>query len=119
MALNITSKSGNAIRENSISEYIKIQESLLSSAPKVTGSPSSKTGARVSALMARSTPTSTKEKTKKFKQALGMDTKIPGYQAKPKTPQEILSLRMLRLIKRLQQGQKIQVAADTKEGDFV
>ena len=43
MTLNITSKSGNAIRENSISEYIKIQESLLSSAPKVTGSHSSKT----------------------------------------------------------------------------
>ena len=119
MALNIASKSGNAIRENSISEYIKIQESLLSSAPKVTGSPSSKTGARVSALMARSTPTKTKKTRKEFEKALGMDTKIPGYQAKPKTPQEILSLRMLRLIKRLQQGQKIQVAADTKEGDFV
>ena len=119
MTLDISAQSGKEIRKNSINEYIKIQESLLSSAPKVTGSPSSKTGARVSALMARSTPTKTKKTRKEFQKALGMNTKIPGYQAKPKTPQEILSLRMLRLIKRLQQGQKIQVAADTKEGDFV
>ena len=107
MTIKTAKDSLNSVRQKSIRDYFNLQQTFAHrNIPEVTAG-ASKIPSRMRSLMSRTTPSSRKETTKKFKEALGMDKKYPGYQGQPATPQQYLANKMLRLIANLRKQQQI------------